>query len=1107
MSVRSWITALCALLCALGANAQTVTLLKDINTTVDVSYSSDPRDFTEFKGAGYFFASSSPGVQGLWRTDGTPAGTKLVKNNLDGSHLTASGGKLFFVGNDGISGSELWKSDGTPGGTILVMDLAPGPLDGVSPNRGMVAANVAIYFVAGDFATGLTLWKSDGTEAGSVPLLAVDPFLPSSIGLMGSSGGLLYFYANDGVNGSELWRSDGTPAGTMMLRDIRPGAQGSFPSGFAELNGTVYFTADDGVSGSELWKTDGTMMGTSLVVDLNPGVGDGVELGWSTVFNGALYFNADNGDGSGLGLWKSDGSAGGTERIWSGVEASYFAASGNRLYFVDDEGSEAPEVLWTTDGTTAGTAPVREFDNIGAFPVSFGGSLFFSASQGGEGLELWKTNGTEAGAVLVKEINAAGGSNPNHLFVLRGNPFVQGDLLFAANDGAHGTELWKTNGYEAGTVLVKDLGREAGASNPGEFTKVGDELYFTAVDDSGERTQWKTDGTVEGTATTDEVPPLPRESGFFAFDDGINGRELWKTDGTEAGTRLVKDINPGPADGVAEDPELVLIGGTLFFPADDGVNGLELWKSDGTEAGTVMVRDIYTPAGFGSAPHMLVGLDGFLIFRASSGQSSTELWRSDGSAAGTSLVVNLQEIGPFGVAVGPREPLVSNGILLFLTWHGSSGFSLWRTDGTRAGTIVLKALSGAFEPAPELLEVGGTIFFTYQRRYPMSEAYVPQGTLWSTDGTVEGTVLVKAFAPAPDTRFPVSQLTIYNGKLYFLVQDPSGRRDLWTSDGTEAGTIPIDNLPEPAMSVRRILGPYKGSLFLDVQEGAGDSAPHHIARIPGTAEKLTLDDTTFLEIGSFAGVGSNVFFVGETEDTGRELWAMPLLPAISAAGVVDAAGYLPTLAPGGLASLFGVELAGETAAASGFPLPTILADAKVKVNGIDAPLLFVSPTQINFQVPYETPLGASVSVVASLNGQQSLSEPTAVAEFAPAIFVNPNTDEPIVQRHPDGALITTQNPAQPGDTLIVYVTGIGGLDNPPATGAAATDSPLSMATTAPTVLVGGVEATVLFAGLAPDFVGLGQINIELPESLPQGNPLPLTIRFGNSESPTLELPF
>src|SRR5690606_18145190 len=112
-----------------------------------------------------------------------------------------------------------------------------------------------------------------------------------------------------------------------------------------------------------------------------------------------------------------------------------------------------------------------------------------------------------------------------------------------------------------------------------------------------------------------------------------------------------------------------------------------------------------------------------------------------------------------------------------------------------------------------------------------------------------------------------------------------------------------------------------------------------IARTQGTAETTLVDDAPFDEfINSFVGAGPNAYFGGVTEETGRELWAVPLQPSISANGVVDAAGYQPTLAPGSLASLFGVELSGETAAATSFPLPTTLAGAKVKVNGIDAPL-------------------------------------------------------------------------------------------------------------------------------------------------------------------------
>jgi uncharacterized protein (TIGR03437 family) len=1095
------------LVCALGADAQTATLLKDINTTEDVSYSSEPLDLVEWNGAAYFFASSGPNVQGLWRTDGTAAGTRLVKEHIDGRHLTAGGSKLFFIGNDGSHGSELWTTDGTAAGTTLVKDIGVGLVDGVSPNRGLFAVGGTAYFVAGDFDADLTLWKSDGTEAGTVSLLAVDPEAPSSIGVLDGADGLTYLYANDGVNGSELWKTDGTLAGTVLVRDIRPGPEGSYPQGVALLNGSMFFFADDGLHGFELWKSDGSTIGTSLVADLNPGA----EGAWSSDFfsrllaGNRLYFAADNGDGTGVGLWKSDGTAAGTERIISGVEPQDLVSAGNLVYFIVGDGSDTPSVLWKTDGTTAGTAPVREFDSIDSFLGRFGGSLFFAATDGEQGSQLWKTNGALAGTVLVKQINAAGSSHPRDAAVVRDNAFVSDTLVFRADDGIHGGELWKTNGSGAGTTLVKDIGVSAGSSNPAEFVLRGDELYFTAVGDPGERTQWKTNGTVEGTVTTDEGPRLS-EPRFYAFDDGVHGRELWKTDGTEAGTALLKDINPGPADGVVEEPEMVLTGETLFFPADDGLHGLELWKSDGSAAGTVMVRNIHAATGIGSDPRAFTDLNGILMFFAASGQSSNELWRSDGTEAGTVLVQDLRLKAPTGALFADR--VVSNNLLFFIAAGPQTGYDLWRTDGTADGTLFLKDLNGfLFQPTPQIADLGGTLLFTTQQITPLSSGSASHATLWTSDGTVDGTRLLKAFDPAPDENTPISPFTNYLGALYFTVQAPTGQRELWKSDATESGTVMAIDLPGDAMSVDGILGSYAGSLFLSVKDGAGEQALLHIARTQGTTETTVIGDQGFLGIGLSKGVGSNVFFEGITEETGNELWALPLLPAISANGVVDAAGYLPTLAPGGLASLFGVELAGETAAASGFPLPTTLGGARVQVNGVDAPLLFVSPTQINFQVPYGTPLGVGVSVIASLNGQQSVSEPTAVAEFAPALFVNPDTGEPIVQRHADGSLITAQNPAKPGDTLVLYVTGIGGLDNPPSTGAAASDSPLAMSTVLPTVSVGGIEATVLFAGLAPDFAGLGQINIQLPAALAQGTPLPLTIRFGDSASPTLELPF
>ena len=153
----------------------------------------------------------------------------------------------------------------------------------------------------------------------------------------------------------------------------------------------------------------------------------------------------------------------------------------------------------------------------------------------------------------------------------------------------------------------------------------------------------------------------------------------------------------------------------------------------------------------------------------------------------------------------------------------------------------------------------------------------------------------------------------------------------------------------------------------------------------------------------------------------------------------------PLLARGGIGSIFGSNLAGGIAGASDTPLPTELAGVRVEINGILAPLFFVSPSQFNFQMPFEAPPSGPVEVRVIRDGEPSLSVTATLSEYAPAVFINPNTGEPIIQRHPDGALITAANPAQPGDVLIIFVTGIGDVSNPPPSGAAALGSPLATA--------------------------------------------------------------
>src|SRR6476619_5661997 len=282
--------------------------------------------------------------------------------------------------------------------------------------------------------------------------------------------------------------------------------------------------------------------------------------------------------------------------------------------------------------------------------------------------------------------------------------------------------------------------------------------------------------------------------GCFSGNDGFHGEELWCSDGTETGTGMVKDIHPGPNS--SEPYWFTDVGGTLFFVAKDGAHGRELWRSDGTEAGTEMVKDIYPGSAtdpFGIyAPDALTDVGGTLFFSAEDGAHGRELWRSDGTEAGTEMVKDIYpwETNPWGTRSYVEELTDVGGTLFFSAEDGAHGRELWRSDGTEAGTEMVKDIySGETDryPGPanstpaQLTYVGGTLFFVAEDAEHGRE-------LWRSDGTEGGTTLLRDFLPGSGSG-GAAWLTPVNGTLFFVADDPVHRDDeLWRSDGTEAGT-------------------------------------------------------------------------------------------------------------------------------------------------------------------------------------------------------------------------------------------------------------------------------------------------------------------------------
>lgn len=429
---------------------------------------------------------------------------------------------------------------------FLVKDINPHGSSGPADLR---SDGGVLYFAASDGDHGQSLWRSDGTEVGTVPVPEPTPSALHVVYLPGMEGcsnapisevtlnEVIYFLASDEEHGCELRRTDGTESGTGLVKDVNPGRPDGFSFGspqFATFDGVLIFIADDGVHGREVWRSDGTEGGTRLVKDINS-----VQCGSATCAAFQLY-----------------------------PDFPVFFPMDGTLFFVATDGQSGFE-LWKTDGTEAGTALVKDINpgpsdaffmaqDYGDFLPYFTRmreAIYFEATDGQSGFELWKTDGTEAGTVLVKDINPGPGDS---LAPPNGPPFnppyaslgaIAGrNIFFAAYDGTHGVELWRSDGTEAGTRLMKDI-------QPGE----GDSLpeYFASVDDAV----------------------------VFAATDAQTGKEVWRSDGTPDGTVPVADIFPGMNSSA---PYLFTVAGDLvFFNADDGVHGRELWAVPRSAMGSI----------------------------------------------------------------------------------------------------------------------------------------------------------------------------------------------------------------------------------------------------------------------------------------------------------------------------------------------------------------------------------------------------------------------------------------------------------------------------------------------------------------------------------------
>lgn len=879
----------------------------DINTTPVPWSSSDPYGLTEVNGVLYYAATDGITGSELWRSDGSEQGTYRVKDIAAGAPgsgpaaLTNVDGLLYFVANWNQSSHELWKSDGTESGTVLVKSLS---IDAESTGDFFKFSDLrkvgdSLYFRR-DSLFDHELWVSDGTAAGTV--MVADVVDASSIEMNGqlfyvgadgdlwkvggtaaaparvkeftlspsrliNVGGELYFTVDEGYWGNvTIWKSDGSEVGTVEVRKLKNGFDGL--RDFVSVDGILYFTYDDLEQGDrQLWKTNGASSGTTLVKDFGEGNFAGRPNGL-VEFQGKLYFGMR--EGQETNLWTSDGSEAGTVRVaslgyGSRVGAVYVPrVIGQMLYFVAQDNSAYRNNgdvliygLWHSDGTTDGTSRIATIDE-GPYLSDrielegVNGRPFFRRLATPDeplrqaGVELWTLDETLSEVVMVRDVNGPSGHSNAADFTALGN-----QLLFVADDGVHGMELWKLDALGGAPALLKDTrpGPEGGAN--GRLNRVGDQAFFTVRYGSSDAVDlWRTDGTAAGTVrlTFDHIGPdnIVEFNGRLYFTARLNGAyEVWSSDGTVAGTAPVtKFAEFGLSQHVPS--KLTVHGDRVYF-----AYGSQLWSTDGTWLGSAFVVNAAPEEPTFSLVN-LTSAGEYLFFSAWNG-----LWRSDGTTAGSIRLTQIQH--------DSARPYYQSGFATAgerIVFRGNDlehGYELWVSDGTIEGTrMVVDATPGAANSSLQYLApFNGRVFYSFATS-------TGDSGLWSSDGTAAGTQLVHP------TEYPAAKyLTAVGGVLYFQGRDAEHGAELWRTDGTVAGTRRVgDQQPGSSGSYPQALTNVNGNLFYLAFDAEHGREPWFVPRDPVAAagdfdRNGTIDGTDFLHWQRTAGAASAL---GDADD-------------------------------------------------------------------------------------------------------------------------------------------------------------------------------------------------------------------------------------------------
>lgn len=730
--------------------------------------------------------------------------------------------------------------------------------------------------------------------------------------------------------------------------EIRPNFDNS--NIFTKVGGLLYFTVNDEL-GNELWRTDGTTEGTFRVVDLQPGYKNGF-LGGAAL--GEQFFVSTLNPKGELSIIKTSGDVGEYEvvKVFSSVTPAnqsilFLDVLDSQLFFLRMTGTNGE--LWATDGTTGGTTYVSSF-LVNGLPIlsKATSELLFLQFYKGVTTDLWRTDGTAEGTIFLREIEYTSapltvleekvylwsGLNSNEVWVSDGSvsgtvklielfspisqiyPFTDRLIIVGIN------EWWSSDGTEGGTISL-------GISLPNAYSSciMNGKFYGYGYNAGlGQTLMVETDGTPEGTRSiftidgafsqlnTSGAIPLLQDKMLVRYFTEASGLELGISDGTDDGTLLLKDIREGEA--TSNPASFSVLNNKVFFLASDGQHGREIWVSDGTAEGTHLFKDARPGTGDAlTVPGVGIGLlntEGHIFYSGSTSSSdllSADIWQTDGTSEGTSLSVDFPtslvtyigsaggnyyfwmngkivkapslqgplvivkdvsaEVSGFGSVTGGIT--LGDKVLFYLRGNGGGstvyGTEPWITDGTSEGTFMIKDINPGL---PSSLGPLQGIALDNVALFAATEG--TNGTeLWSTDGTPDNTFFVRDINNGTMGSQP-SEFTALDGKFYFFADDGIHGKELWQSDGTAEGTTMVfESVPGTENSTTLLTRAGENLFFI----AKGPATGWELWRSDGTetgskkiAEFLASTSTP----KNLTAIGDQLYFSATTAEHGEEVW-------------------------------------------------------------------------------------------------------------------------------------------------------------------------------------------------------------------------------------------